>query len=188
MTAGAERRRGDESVRCRSVPEAFVHRLRVRYSECDPQGVVFNANYVTYFDIALTELWREAIGPYGDMLAAGADMVVAETRVRYLAPARFDDVLDIAVAPTRLGNTAMTTHMQVLLAGTLVVEGEMRHVFVDPASGVKRPIPEDVRRGLEPYLRPAEAAAPASTAAASPGAGGADSAGAGGATAHAAAR
>ena len=139
----------------------FIHRLRVRYSECDPQGVVFNAHYVTYFDIALTELWRAAIGPYGDTVEAGADMVVAEVHARYLAPARFDDVLEISVAPTRLGNTAMTTQMEVTLAGELVVEGEMRHVFVDAATGQKRPIPEDVRRGLEPSLLPEEDESPA---------------------------
>ncbi len=133
------------------MTEAFIHRLRVRYSECDPQGVVFNANYVTYFDIALTELWREAIGPYAEMMAGGADMVVAETRVRYLAPARFDDVLDVSIVPTRLGNTAMTTSMEIRLGETLVVEGEMRHVFVDTGSGLKRPIPDDVRRALGPY-------------------------------------
>jgi len=37
----------------------FVHRLRVRWSECDPQGIVFNAHYLAFFDLALTELWRE---------------------------------------------------------------------------------------------------------------------------------
>jgi acyl-CoA thioester hydrolase len=139
------------------VSDAFTHRLRVRYSECDPQGVVFNAHYVTYFDIALTELWREAIGPYADMVEAGADMVVAEARVRYLAPAGFDEVLEIAVVPTRLGTTGMTTTMRVDRDGTLVAEGDMRHVFVDTATGTKRPIPDDVRRGLEPYLRRGDA-------------------------------
>ena len=42
---------------------SFVHELRVRYGECDPQGIVFNANYLLYFDVAFTELWREAVGP-----------------------------------------------------------------------------------------------------------------------------
>jgi acyl-CoA thioester hydrolase len=134
------------------LSRAFVHRLRVRYSECDPQGVVFNAHFVTYFDIALTELWREAIGPYGEMTATGTDMVVDEVRARYHAPARFDDVLDIGVAPTRLGNTALSTRIEVRRHSELAVEGEMRHVFVDVATRAKRPIPDDVRRGLEPYL------------------------------------
>ena len=48
-----------------SVPPrmAFRHLLRVRYGECDPQNIVFNANYLLYFDVAFTELWREAVGP-----------------------------------------------------------------------------------------------------------------------------
>ena len=130
----------------------YVHPLRVRYGECDPQGIVFNANYFAYFDVALTELWRDAIGPYGAMMDTGTDMVVAEARARYLAPARFDEVLDVEVAVTRLGNTAMTTLIHVRRDGALLVEGEMRHVFVDAASGAKKPIPDDIRRGLEPYV------------------------------------
>jgi acyl-CoA thioester hydrolase len=139
------------------VSEAFTHRLRVRYSECDRQGVVFNANYITYFDVALTELWRATIGPYDAMVDAGTDMVVAEVRARYLAPARFDDLLDLSVVPTRLGTTAMNTRIEVRREQTLVVEGEMRHVFVEVASGRKQPIPNGVRRGLEPYVRAVDA-------------------------------
>jgi acyl-CoA thioester hydrolase len=67
------------------VSEEFRFRQRVRYHECDPQGVVFNGNYLAYFDIGMTELWREA-GGYESMIAAGTDMVVVEARVRYLAP------------------------------------------------------------------------------------------------------
>ena len=130
----------------------FVHRLRVRYGECDPQGVVFNANYVMYFDVALTELWREAIGPYGDMIEAGTDLVVAETTARYLAPASFDDELDVEVLVARLGLTGMTMALRVRRGSVVVVEGEMRHVFIDPATKEKKPIPDDIRRGLEPYL------------------------------------
>ena len=59
------------------MSEPFRHRLRVRYNECDPQGVVFNANYLTYFDLTMTELWRE-LGGYQAMVDAGVDMVVAE--------------------------------------------------------------------------------------------------------------
>ena len=109
-------------------------------------------HFVTYFDIALTELWREAIGPYGEMTATGTDMVVAEVRARYHTPARLDEVLDIAVAPTRIGNTALSTRIEVRRHGELAVEGDMRHVFVDAVTRAKRPIPDDVRRALEPYL------------------------------------
>ena len=44
------------------MSEPFRHRVRVRFNECDPQGVVFYANYLMYVDVAMTEFWREAIG------------------------------------------------------------------------------------------------------------------------------
>jgi len=62
--------------------EPFRHRLRPRYAECDAQGVVFNAHYLAYLDISMTELWRAAFGGYGEMLAKGVDMVVAEAALR----------------------------------------------------------------------------------------------------------
>jgi acyl-CoA thioester hydrolase len=136
----------------------FTHSLRVRYGECDPQGVVFNANYFAYFDVALTELWREAAGSYTEMMASGVDMVVAEARASYRAPARFDDELEVSVLVTRLGTTSMVTRMTVTRDTTVVVEGEMRHVFIDAATGTKTAIPDDIRRSLEPHLaREAEA-------------------------------
>ena len=55
--------------------EAFTHRIRVRYAECDPQGVVFNANYYAYYDLLMTEMWREASAATGNG-RAGADMSV----------------------------------------------------------------------------------------------------------------
>ena len=75
------------------VSEPFVHELRVRYGECDPQGIVFNANYLLYFDVVFTELWREAVGPWQEMVERGLDAVVAEASLRFRSPARFDDVL-----------------------------------------------------------------------------------------------
>ena len=86
------------------VPRApFTHPLRVRYAECDPQQIVFNANYFAYFDIAMTELWRAAAGSYGEMLERGIDMVVAEASARFLGAARFDDELVLEVAISAAG-------------------------------------------------------------------------------------
>lgn len=128
------------------------HTLRVRYSECDPQGVVFNANYVAYFDVIITELWREALGRYQDLVDSGADMVVAEVNVRYLGPAGFDDEIDFAARLTRLGETAISTRIDASTGGRPVVEGRMRHVFIDVATKEKRPMPDHVRAALLPYL------------------------------------
>ena len=129
----------------------FRHRLRVRYHECDPQGVVFNAHYFAYFDIALTELWRTAFGSYANVVQDGTDVVVVEAGATFRAPARFDDEIDVELAITRLGTTSMTTATAVRRDGELLVEGRIAHVFVDPATLAKKEIPARVRAGLEPY-------------------------------------
>ena len=131
---------------------SFRHRVRVRYSDCDPQGVLFFANHLTYFDIAITELWREAIGPYGDMIEAGVDIVVAEASLRYRAPVPFDEEVEVSAEVTRLGTTGMTTRLQILRNGEVASEGELRHVFVTAGGNEKREIPDEIRVGLEPYL------------------------------------
>ena len=130
----------------------FSHRLRIRYSDCDPQGVVFFANHAMLFDVGMTELWREAIGPYNEMVEGGVDMVVAECNVRYRAPLRFDEEADVTISVTRLGTTGMSTSIRISVGDTLCSEGEMRHVFIDTATGTKAEIPDPVREGLTPYL------------------------------------
>ncbi|HEX7173071.1 MAG TPA: thioesterase family protein [Candidatus Limnocylindria bacterium] len=139
----------------------FRHRIRVRWSECDLQGVVFYANYLGYFDIAMTELWRSAVSPYGEMNESGADMVVAEAHITYRASARFDDEVDLVATVMSLGETSMVTSLAVerMPDGELLAEGRLRHVFVDPATMQKRGIPAEVRAGLEPHV--AEAQQPA---------------------------
>ena len=82
---------------------SFVHELRVRYGECDPQGIVFNANYLLYFDVAFTEYWRDRVGPWDEMADLGVAAVVAEANLRFRAPARSDDVLGLEVTTEELG-------------------------------------------------------------------------------------
>lgn len=127
----------------------FSHPLRVRYGECDPQGIVFNANYLMYFDVAFTELWRAALGPWADMTEKGLDAVVAEANVRFRAPARFDDEVELRCAVTRLGTTSMTTEITVVRNEETLVEGWLRHVIVDRATWAKTEIPDWIREGFE---------------------------------------
>jgi acyl-CoA thioester hydrolase len=134
------------------VSEPFRHRLRVRYNECDPQGIVFNANYLTYFDITITELWREAMGSWMEVVAAGADMVVAEIRVSYRGALRFDDVFEVAATISQLGNTSMTAALELDRDGDRVAEGEIRYVAIDPKTRDKTPIPGKVRDAVGPYV------------------------------------
>jgi acyl-CoA thioester hydrolase len=133
------------------VGEAFSHPLRVRYAECDAQGVVFNAHYLAYFDIAITELWRAAFGSYQVMIERGVDVVVGEARLRFLRPARFDQELTLQIQIAQLGNTSILSRHQVTRDGEPLVEGELRHVAVDPATLQKTPVPGWVREGLAPW-------------------------------------
>ena len=144
-----------------SLAAPLTYKLRVRYGECDAQGVVFNAHFLAYFDIGITELFRAAFGTLGGyqaMVDRGVDMVVAEAGLRYYRPAHFDDELTLEVAVARLGTTSITTSYRVLRDGELLVDGTLRHVLVDPKGlierepGTKTTIPDWMREGLARHL------------------------------------
>jgi acyl-CoA thioester hydrolase len=137
------------------MAEEFRHRLRVRFDECDPQGVVFYANYLVYFDVGMTELWRTAFGSYAGLIESGIDAMVAEVSVRYRGSARFDDEIDLVATVVRIGNTSSVTAMRVERAAdaAILVEGELRHVFVDVESHEKVELPVHVREGLARFAR-----------------------------------
>jgi acyl-CoA thioester hydrolase len=133
------------------VAPPFVHRLRVRYHECDAQGIVFNANHFAYFDVTLTELWREAFGSYDALVEAGTDVVVVDAAASFKASPRFDDLLDVEMTITRLGASSMTSEFAERRDGDVLVTGRMVHVFVDPGTLAKQEIPDDVRARLAPW-------------------------------------
>ena len=135
------------------MAEPFSHRLRVRFNECDPQGVVFYANYLMYVDVAMTEFWRAAVGGYAAMVASGTDVMVSEAKIRYRESARFDDELDVRIWVTGLGTTSVVNGfaLERVADGALLVEGELRQVFVDGSKYEKRDMPERIRDGLARY-------------------------------------
>jgi acyl-CoA thioester hydrolase len=139
------------------VPEPFIHRLRVRYSECDLQGVLFNANYLAYVDHTITELWRAAYGGYTVMLGRGADIVVAEATLRFRGAARFDEEITVEATVAHLGTTSIVTAHRFLRGddGQLLLEAEVRHVWIDPVTRAKTPMPDWAREGLAPWYVPA---------------------------------
>lgn len=126
----------------------FAHSIRVRYQECDPQGVVYFARYLDYFDVALTELWRERFGAYNTLVQSGSDLVVAEVNVRYRAAAAFDDVIEVTLDGVELGNTSMTMRWRIVLDERVLAEAIFRQVFIQAGTRDKKAIPDDVRAGL----------------------------------------
>jgi acyl-CoA thioester hydrolase len=133
------------------VAEPFVHTLRVRYGECDAQGVLFNAHYLAYVDDTITELWRAAFGSYATMLERGVDIVVAEANLRFRGGARFDEVVTIEARVVHLGTTSLRTAYRFVRDGDVLLEADMRHVFVTAGTVEKTPIPDWVRAGLAPW-------------------------------------
>jgi acyl-CoA thioester hydrolase len=131
----------------------FTLRLRVRYAECDMQGHVFNAHYLTWFDMAHTALLAEALGrPYAALVAEGIDVVVAESGIRYLAPAHFDEELDIGIELGPPTTSSLRSRFEVGRGETTITTGFLRHVCVDARTLTKRPWPDEMRTAFAPYL------------------------------------
>jgi acyl-CoA thioester hydrolase len=78
-------------------------------------------------------------------------MVVAEINVRFRAAARFDDVLQLHARIDRLGTTSLTTEIDVVRDGQVLVEGRLRHVCVDASTWEKTELPDWVRAGLHAF-------------------------------------
>jgi acyl-CoA thioester hydrolase len=131
--------------------EPFRHQLRVRYAECDPQGVVFNAHYLAYLDTNINELLRIALGSYQALLDRDVDIVVAEAQIRFRAPAHFEELLALEIGVSRLGESSITTRHRISRDDQLVAEGMLRHVVVDRQTLTKTPIPDWLRERLAPW-------------------------------------
>ncbi|MCE2917250.1 MAG: tol-pal system-associated acyl-CoA thioesterase [Rubrivivax sp.] len=123
----------------------FVHRVRVYWEDTDAGGVVFYANYLKFFERARTE-WLRDLGHGQQALreATNAIFVVSDTRVRYHAPARLDDELDVTVELREQGRASMLIGQRALRDGLLVAEGEIRIGCVDATSFRPRRIPESL--------------------------------------------
>ena len=84
---------------------SFQHQLRVRYGECDRQGVVFNAHYMAYIDDA-TEVWVRGVAPSGDYREFGWEWMVVRAVIEWQSSARNGDLLTIDTAIVRYGKTS----------------------------------------------------------------------------------
>src|SRR6185437_10837735 len=91
--------RGRVAELSRSV---FTHRIRVRYAEIDGQGVVFNAHWLTYFDDSCTR-FMDSLG-FRSIWIDEFDVMLVKANIEWRGPARFDEWIDIAVQPTRIGS------------------------------------------------------------------------------------
>jgi acyl-CoA thioester hydrolase len=124
--------------------------LRVRYGECDAQGIVFNARWGDYADIASSEFTRALFGDVRPEVT-GLDWRLVRQQIEWHAPARYDDVLELRVRTLRIGTTSFTLATEVSRHPELhhLASIETTCVMVDPATGEKKAIALETRQALE---------------------------------------
>ena len=121
----------------------FFHSLRVRWSELDPQGIVFNPNYFVYFDVACTEYMRAIGYPYPDGLASlGVDLFAVNAHANFRGSARYDDILEVGVRVGNVGRTSLRFDFGVFRGTEPLVDGTLTYVCAggDPRGSV--PVPQ----------------------------------------------
>jgi acyl-CoA thioester hydrolase len=127
--------------------EPFTHRIRVRYAEVDGQGVVFNAHWMTYFDDACTR-FMESLGFGADFWIKEFDVMLVRALLQWSGPARFDDWVDVEVAPTRLGTKSFDLRYRATVEGAAACEATITYVAVIPGENTSVELPEAVRDAL----------------------------------------
>jgi acyl-CoA thioester hydrolase len=128
----------------------FHHPVRVYWEDTDAGGIVFYANYLKFFERARTE-WLRALGHGQQEMvdSTGCMFVVQETSVRYLRPARLDDLLTVTVHVTERGRASLRIAQQAWCGERLLAEGEIRIGCV--ARGTMKPqrIPSPILEAIE---------------------------------------
>jgi len=117
-------------------------RIRIRYNECDVQGVVFNANYLIYVDETLERWFSEVIGP-GEL-----DMMVKKATVEWHSSATHGDVLELVPTVSRWGNTSYDLTVKGSVGDRAVFTATMVYINVIPGTKTPAPVPDDIKAKL----------------------------------------
>jgi len=119
----------------------FAFPFRVRYSEIDGQGIVFNAHYLTFYDTAITEYMRWLPFDYGSMVKRGMDTHTVRTVVEYKRPIRYDAEIDVCVRAAKLGRSSATFLLEIHPKGgdELHATGEVVWVNADQKTHTSAP-------------------------------------------------
>jgi acyl-CoA thioester hydrolase len=117
--------------------------IRVRYAETDTMGVVYYGNYLTYFEVGRVEFLRQNGLPMSEV-DRKLYMPVVEAAVRYVKPARLDDLLRVRCWVAERKRASFLFHYEVRHAesGELIATGETRHACWQPETQRMVPIPE----------------------------------------------
>lgn len=135
----------------------FGHPVRVRWQECDAQGIAFNGSYLGWLEIAQAEYFRNLGFSIYRIAAAGYfDSAVVKATLEYRAPARVDEMLDLRARVTHIGNTSLTLQVGIFRpddanspddAPLTIIEAV--YVGFYAATGGTRPVPDAIRALVE---------------------------------------
>jgi acyl-CoA thioester hydrolase len=137
-----------------SDPPLFRFTLRIYWEDTDAGGVAFYANYLKFFERARTE-WLRSLGFEQERLRLDTEVIfiVTDTSVRYLQPARLDDLLDVTVDVTQVSAATLTLRQQAWRhdshAAALLTESTIRIACVDAATFKPRRIPTPLLQSLQ---------------------------------------
>ncbi|MCK5849623.1 MAG: acyl-CoA thioesterase [Kiritimatiellae bacterium] len=127
--------------------QIFKHTVRVPYAHVDQMGFVYYANYFVYFEMARSELLRDAGFQYSDMEARGVMLPVLEAHCKYNRAANFDDLLEIRTHCESIDGTRIRIEYEMIRlegkgVGDLIVTGYTIHICMSPEGKVLRPADE----------------------------------------------
>ncbi len=142
-----------------SAPFLFTTQYRVLYGDTDAGGVVYNANYLRYFEQGRTELMRARVCSYKEIEKLGLILPVTEMYARYKAPAFYDDLITIETSIGELNkftckfNYRITRQDQNRPRPTLLVKGYTVHAAITREGKLVR-LPEDIMARLQLLVKP----------------------------------
>ena len=133
----------------------FAVQERVRWSDCDPLGIIYYGTYVRFFEAAEHEMFRQAGLPYEVMRVQRQVQLPRKAfQVEFHSPAEMDELMEIRVGVARFGETSLTMRFEAYRACDLVhrASATLTVVCVEKETITKRPLPDFVKDALRPYL------------------------------------
>jgi acyl-CoA thioester hydrolase len=114
--------------------------LRVRYAETDAMGIVYHTNYIVWFEVGRGEFMRQRGGNYREFEEQGLYLPVTAVDARFLAAARYDDVVVVRTSVSEARSRSVTMYYEVLMqdTGQLLVTGHTKHLCTDREGRVRR--------------------------------------------------
>jgi acyl-CoA thioester hydrolase len=135
----------------------FAVQERVRWSDCDPLGIIYYGTYIRFFEAAEHEMFRQAGLPYEVMRVQRQVQLPRKAfSVEFHSPARMDELMEIRVGVSRIGETSLTLRFEAFRAHDLAhrASATLTVVCVEKESIAKRPLPDFVKEALRPYQVP----------------------------------